>query len=480
MLRPTRSRWRRHVLTAAAVLLAVATTSSFVPRALAMITGGEGNAPLADPGWPKGAAALFNHKGRIAWWEGPPFGGGQWHAECRGDASAFNAVLAAFARLDVKTRRLVVHDGVGASFWLNLNHEPAKRAAARMDWVFIVWQPDRWEFLRKLPADLNPIDARGADQGPPAQIDVFTGGSLRWSDVTVPAGLKVIDERLETHGFTPADGIVLEGKVVNLATRQSLAARVRLERIEPSKGGYHYALVAETVADAQGRWVLKKTPAGWHRVVVEAPGFVSRIAGFIQSDDQPSWHVFDGELLPPAPVSGRVTDDAGQPLADVDVRFGNVASDAGGRYQSPHDYKFKTDADGRFHAGQVPAGRATIWVNRSGYCGPGLGLPITTPAGDVVLIMKKAARVHITVDFAGTARPAGYIVHVEPEGGEAVGKWSGSGNIDAKNQIAYQDVPPGRYVVKGQPNPSTPNQQTLPVTVDLDGGKTTEVTLHAR
>ena len=51
------------------------------PEAFALITGGEGNKPITDPGWPAGAAAIFNHPGRIAWWEGPPFGGGQWHAE---------------------------------------------------------------------------------------------------------------------------------------------------------------------------------------------------------------------------------------------------------------------------------------------------------------------------------------------------------------------------------------------------------------
>ena len=70
---------------------------------------------------PEGAAAIFNHPGRVAWWEGPPFGGGQWHAECRGDAKALNAVLADFAKLDVKIKRVVVHDGTGHSFWLAPN-----------------------------------------------------------------------------------------------------------------------------------------------------------------------------------------------------------------------------------------------------------------------------------------------------------------------------------------------------------------------
>ena len=97
----------------ATVLLLTVLAVSAPREASALITGGTGNTPLRDPGWPTGAAAIFNHPGRVAWWEGPPFGGGQWHAECRGDVKALNAVLADFARLDVKTRRIVVHDGAG-------------------------------------------------------------------------------------------------------------------------------------------------------------------------------------------------------------------------------------------------------------------------------------------------------------------------------------------------------------------------------
>ena len=481
MLRWARLRQRRRRLAVATMLLAVAIAAVPFRQAVALITGGEGNRPIADPGWPKGAAAIFNNPARIAWWEGPPFGGGQWHSECRGDAKAFSAALADFAKLDVKTKRVFVHDGVGASLWLNLNREPAKKAAARMDWMFMVWQPANWEHLRKLPADLNPTDPGDADKGPPSQIDVYTGGNLRWSDVTVPKGLEVVDQRLEVHGFTLADGIVLEGKVVDLATKQPLAARVRLQRIEPQpKGGYHYTVVAEVVADAQGRWVLKKVPAGWHRLVLEAHGFVPRVVGYAQFDNQPRWQSYDSGLSRPAPVSGRITDHDGQPLADVEVQIQHVVSGGGGRYQSPQESAVRTGADGRFRSDQLPVGRATIWLSKSGYCRLGLGKPITLPTQDVELTMIKAARLRVTVDFTGIDRPGAYIVELKPEGGEAVGKWSGSGNIDAKNQIEFDDVPPGRYVLQGRPNPSGKNEQARPMPVILNVGRSIEVTLPAR
>ncbi len=195
----------------AAAILAMA-----APEASALREGGVGNAPFRDPGWPAGAALVFNTPWRIAYWHGPlP---GEYHADCRGDAKAFNAVLAEFARLDVKNKQVVVHNGVGNSEWLNINNDPARRETAKIDWTFLVWQPADWkhdrERRRKFLGERNAVEkSNAADDGPPSQIDVYTGGNIKWEDVRIPAGLKVVDQRLEAHGFTPADGIVLEGKV---------------------------------------------------------------------------------------------------------------------------------------------------------------------------------------------------------------------------------------------------------------------------
>ena len=462
-----------------ATVLLLTVLAVLAPReASALITGGTGNSPPRDPGWPTGAAAIFNHAGRIAWWEGPPFGGGQWHAECRGGVKVLSAVLADFAKLDVKTRRIVVHDGAGHSFWLAPNQEPEKLAAARTDWSFTVWQTANWEQLRKLPADLNPTGP--GESSPPSQIDVYTAG-IDWAAVTVPAGIEVVDNRLVAHGFTVADGAVLEGKVTDLSTGQPLAATMRLQRVEPQqKGGYLYPAVAEAKSDAQGRWALKKAPAGWARVVVEAEGFVPRLAGYARLDDQPRWQSYDIGLAPSAPVSGRVIDEDGKPMADVDVRLGNVQAASGGKYQSPSEYEFKTDAEGRFRAEPVPAGTASIWVHKPGYYGPGLGHPVKSPEANVEIRMKRAGSVRVTVDFAGKKRAGDYVVRISPEGGDVVGSYGGSGNIDAKDQLDFAILPPGRYVLTGRPNPGSDSEETEPVTLDVKGGQAAEVTLKAK
>jgi hypothetical protein len=459
-----------------AALLAVPTQEVF-----ALIFGGVGNDPIRDPGWPAGAAGIFNIQGRIAYWEGPPLGGGQWHAECRGDAKALSAVLADFAKLDVKNKQVVLHDGVGRSFWLNVNKDPAKRAAAQMDWVFMVWNKKSWDQLRKLPADINPIGPADAKSGPPSQIDVYTGGNVNWDNVVVPKGLTIVDQRLVAHGFTTADGTVLEGKVIDLETKKPVAAKVQLQRVEPQpKGGYQYPIVAETLTDATGHWVLKKAPEGWHQVVVDAAGYVPRVVGYGRYDDQPVWQRYDSGLARAAVVAGRVIDDAGRPLADVEVRISDVATKDGGHYQSPLGYTYKTDKDGRFRGDMIPIGTAAVWIHKTGYVRPGLGPKITTPKEDIELKMTRSARLEVTVDFTNAERPQGYIVRLEPEGGDKIGSYGGSGNIDAKNQMTFDQVPPGRYQVSGRPNPGSDSQQIEPVTVELKGGETLKVKLSAK
>jgi hypothetical protein len=462
-------------------LLTAIVMAVLAPPAFALITGGEGNAPIRDPGWPKGAAAIFNVQARIAWWEGPPFGGGQWHAECRGSARALNAVLTDFARLDVRAKQIVVHDGVGSSFWLNMNSDPAKRAAAKMDWSFMVWQPDNWKRLSQLPPDLNPTRNQDAKKEPPAQIDIYTEGNIKWSDVIVPRGLTVVDQRLEAHGFTTADGIVLEGHVSDVTNKKPLSAQVRLEQIDPQpKGGYRYTTAVSVSSDAAGHWVIKNGRAGWFRLIIEAAGHVPRVIGYVKTDGQPQWQLHDGGLARPAVIAGQVKDEAGHPLADVEVRLGDIATVGGTRYETAKEPTLKTDADGRFRSDQFPVGSATVWVHKPGYCRPGLGQSISTPKEDIELTMARAGRIVVTVDFTGTERPAGYIVNLEPEGGNVVGSYGGSGNINEKNQMIFDNIPPGRYFVHGRPNPGSDNEKTERIKVDLKGGKTAEIKLQAK
>ncbi|MBX3449192.1 MAG: hypothetical protein KF777_06510 [Planctomycetaceae bacterium] len=160
----------------------------------ALITGGTGNEPLKDPGWPEHAAAVFNSKSRVAWWEGPPFGGGEYHAECRGDQAELQRVFNDFAKIDAPVRRVVLHDGTGKSFWLNPNDEPANRDAARIDWTFTVWVPNSYVFQQKLPERARPPEITESSQPVPT-LDVYVSEKLAWEKLIVPKGIEVVDKR---------------------------------------------------------------------------------------------------------------------------------------------------------------------------------------------------------------------------------------------------------------------------------------------
>lgn len=448
-------------------------------RANALITGGEGNDPVHDPGWAEGAAAVFDAEGRIAYWVGPPFGGGQWHAECRGDAAAFNKLLADFAKIKAESRKLIIHDGIGRSVWLNINNVPEKREAAQIDWSFTVWQLENWKRLQALPARFRAPDSGDGDVPPAPVIDVYVGFNINWADVRVPEGIDVVDERLEAHGFSVEDGTVLEGDV-NGAAGSPLAATAHLERIERRDGKHHYERVRGVDADETGHWAMTSVPAGWFRVVVEAPEHVSRIAGYQQLDGSPHWASMPTTLAKGGTVSGTVRDQAGVPLADVTVRLDDVIVGKEEVYRTSNDFKLTTDATGKFEFQNVPLGQTSIHVHKAGYVRPGLGPNIESPAANVDLTMQPAAHARVVVDFGKQQRPDAYLVEMEPEGGNVVGSYGGSANLPDSNTYEFRNVPAGTYVFFGRPNPGSTDEETDRVTVELRGGETTAVELKAK
>jgi len=128
-----------------------------------------------------------------------------------------------------------------------------------------------------------------------------------------------------------------------------------------------------------------------------------------------------------------------QAAGEVEVRH-ERAPGRGWPLRIALEYKFTTDAEGQFRADGVPVGEGDDHSPQAGYVRPGLGLDITTPTEDVELQMIKSSSARRTVDFFRQGSTSGYIVKIEPEGGEVVGKYGGSGNINEQNQITFQNV----------------------------------------
>ena len=201
-----------------------------------------------------------------------------------------------------------------------------------------------------------------------------------------------------------------------------------------------------------------------------ADGYVPRVVGYGKYKGEPSWHPFNGSLLRSATVSGRVVDESQKPLADAEIKLIDFEN-LGENYQTAEDFRTTTDAEGRFHFDNVPTASANVMLHKKGYVLPGLGPTIKTPAADVVLTMKQSAQLHVTVDFTGSKRSESYIVELEPEGGNVVGSWGGSSQIDDKNQVSFHDAPPGKYFLQGHPNPHQDKELSKRIPVELKGGE---------
>jgi hypothetical protein len=161
------------------------------------------------------------------------------------------------------------------------------------------------------------------------------------------------------------------------------------------------------------------------------------------------------------------------------VRLADVVAADGVRYESPAEYIAKTDADGRFALDGVPVGQSTVRVHKPLYVRPGLGMKIEAPAKDVELRMSRAAHARVHIEFAG-ARPAQYLVEITPKGGNKIGSWGGSAQIDETNSYTFRNVPPGEYVITGRPNPSRGDEQKEPHEVELKAGEMASIRLQAK
>jgi hypothetical protein len=197
--------------------------------AKALILTGTGNKPVSDPGWPPGAASAANFESRIAWWEGPPFGGGEWHFEYRGGKAGFQECLDRFAKISAPALELFIHAGTQKSFVLSLNQE-TKADTNTVDWGFTVWVRANWENLygpgKQVFASGDPNAGKSM---PPPRMDFYAGSGIPIAEISVPANVTLHDERAATAGVDTSSGPVVVAAIHDVTTHQPIpGARIIL------------------------------------------------------------------------------------------------------------------------------------------------------------------------------------------------------------------------------------------------------------
>ncbi len=453
----------RHLI-AMAVALLLATPSH------ALITGGK-DEDVQVSNLPQGAIELANSDSRIAWWEGPPFGGGQYHFEYVGETPELQKSVDLFAKVDSKRKQIVIRQGRKDSFWLSIGNTGTKR---HIDWQFMVWVPGNWNHLRGARAGLLPPGQEG--ESPLTQLTVFASERVDWASIKVPEGLTVIDERLEANGLSAEDGAALRVKILDAARQPIVGARIHLGKDDATK---------EAVCDSQGSATITNISAGNHRITVAAEGYATKDL-YYHSFDTFTYRELSTELAEAAAITVQVVDHNGQPLKDIDVMISNCVDSRGDHYRIGGEQNFRTDSAGEFRTDDVPVGKIRFACRTAGYYyNSVLNEHVTgeeviqlsfLPTGDVKVAVASPNGLPVTSRYNVEIHEKG----TDPIKGGKVGSWGGSANIGSDGTYTFKNVPPGEYEVTGKPNPGRTSDRTKPVAVTVKGNDDHQINLTAR
>jgi hypothetical protein len=422
-----------------------------------LILTGTGNEPVWDPGWQAGALAVANLKTRVAWTEGPPFGGGQWTFFYRGGNDELQATLNAFSTVTAEQREVILHDGRGAN---RLVQDDG------FDWSFTIWVRQSWERLFNNPGRSFATDHPDVGKPFPApRLDVWLhAGGPDWTKTTVPAGVSIQDQRATSHGFPPGSGSVMRLTVTDYQDEPIRGAKLQI-----AATGDKAAVIKEAAADAQGAILAAGIPSGTYRLSAAAPGYAPRLLEYGQYGTN-DYRVFTAKLAPAAKLTGKVVDQDGHPLGKVTVRPLSLLGPDGRGYPSSQMPEAISDDTGRFQLTGVPVGKlrlAAVLANYHYRWNPDEVMEAredsqaSSPACVLRMAPTGTVRVQL-VDAEGKpmalASSGGVYVHIQEAERTGIGSWGGGAAADASGVCEFKDVPPGRYRLsdkafpdKGQP-----------------------------
>lgn len=254
--------------------------------ASALIQVGRGNDPVSDPGWPQGALAVANLKSRVGWWEGPPFGGGQWQFLYRGETEAFLQALTNFASIRAPALDLVIHDGSEENTFLgDRTYKPfTVELAKRAHLGGVVMDGDGWPLrnVRVRASSVMAMDGRGYRQ--PLSWQAETDEAGRFDLAGLPAGFLQLHASASGYHFgdlftiydVPSTNVVLwldgaGGILVTVLDKQGKAmsqfeGNEVLVSVEPKGGSIIGSWGGSGKVNDEGVIEFKDMPPGEYRV----------------------------------------------------------------------------------------------------------------------------------------------------------------------------------------------------------------------
>ncbi|HZZ43928.1 MAG TPA: carboxypeptidase regulatory-like domain-containing protein [Tepidisphaeraceae bacterium] len=433
------------------ILSAMLLLTSFPARAL--ITGNTGYAPAGDGNWPAGSVDLVNLHSRIAYWEGPPHGGGEFHFLYRGDTASFQHALDTFAKINAPERRLIIREGLEESFWLQ-DMDPSSKDT-HVDWTFIVWTPRSWHQMFNNPFNaLTNDDPRGGIRNsvPPPSLAVNIAGpdgkGIDWTQIKLPPGITLVDERATSAGYDRADASVLRGDVYDLLSSKPIpAAQITVANYNSKS----YVTIAQTQSDPAGHFELKHVPAGKYRISVAAPGHASRTLGSETFGPNTLKH-HTVQLTTSITASGTVLNTDGTSLPGVTVQATCTIALDGRGYLLPDPVKAVTDAHGAFQLPNLPEGSFQLFASDDSHEQLD-SIHIFGPPSNGT----RPDYTHLTLHMTATGTVKGALltpadganprnVSITSTGDHPI-NWSGDTAVHPDGTFEFTKVPPGPYLL---------------------------------
>jgi hypothetical protein len=220
----------------------------------------------------------------------------------------------------------------------------------RIDWAFIVWDPQSCYHLYNDPKSTwNADDPHFRQPLAAPTLEVYLGGEggqIDWSKIKLPAGLTVTDERADQNG---AKGSLIRGDVYDMLTSKPIpGAAVEVATWEKT--------IALGKPDAGGHFEVKDLPPGSYRIVVSAKGYAPRLVGYYTFRGNTLKRFPTVRLAPAVLIAGSATDTDGKPLQGVTIRADGCMGVDGVGYPLAQSPQTTTDDKGRFELAGLPRG----------------------------------------------------------------------------------------------------------------------------
>lgn len=466
-------------------LLLALTALFLVPReAPGLISIGD-DRPVRDLGWPTGVTELANLESRDSWWEGPPFGGGEYHFNYAGDANAFADALAKF--LDIRAPKFEIHIQPGACDHGFGREKGDDGWTPDVDWEFIVWRPDNWNRLHNNPEMVFFSDAPGFRESVPApRLLIYLGheGALQLEELELPKSkgrLEIIDHRASSMG------IETEGAAIRASAYDAQSGKILEEArltLQPRNAENDLEPITLSMGDS-GLIEKDDTPPGDYTVSISAPGYASRTLAYPKMNAN-EYFDFTAYLEKTTRLVGKALDSEGAPIPNVEVSAASLIGSDGRGYSTPNSLEATTNEAGNFEISGVPMGYLVFRTHHPDYTStPSIQNPVATSSEKVyTLRMAQSGELRVLIrDESGQPMSQldgkSLIINIEPKGGSVRGAWGGRATVNRMGEYLFKNVPPADYVITSRPNPGrSDHEYGAPVEIRTAPGTTTEAVFN--